>query len=95
MAKKKQPAIGFQVVSNRYIGLKPAYWTIFPANFRPNFNQQNRRAAWAGVLQFPGSRSNRVHSMWVSNVPATPANVLISIALLRAEPLVQSMRSSQ
>jgi len=34
--EKKQPEMCFQVVSNRNIGWKTVYWTMFPANFRPN-----------------------------------------------------------
>ena len=50
MQSERQPELCFQVVSNWYIGRKPVYWMIFPANFRPNFSVYNRRAAWAGVL---------------------------------------------
>src|SRR5437879_13585629 len=50
MESERQPELCFQVVSNWYIGRKPVYWMIFPANFRPNFSVYNRRAAWAGVL---------------------------------------------
>jgi hypothetical protein len=51
MQAEKQPEICFLVVSNRRIGLKAAYWTLFPAKFpaKSCLTQELDRAAWAGV----------------------------------------------
>jgi hypothetical protein len=46
MEAEKQPRICFQVVSNWYIGPKPAYSAIFPANLL-NFKLG---LLWAGVM---------------------------------------------
>jgi hypothetical protein len=51
MEKEWQPEIDSKGVNYRKIGQKWVYWTIFPANFRPNFlTYEYSRAAWAGVL---------------------------------------------